>query len=427
MLEIGIDETTIVLQADPNHAYNKCMQWELLARVIINTFAERADFFNILGPKVSEEKAPAGYTKAYHYGSHNFYLALAYHPDQKKMGVVVKFSAQALDYYLQHRNIQFYELIHDVADKMYSTRLSRVDLTADYVDENVDTTAIYKDLIARNIDIFDKFDGITPDKPIYRRRGLKYRGYCDGDEIPTIYIGSPKSDLELRIYNKKQEQISRNGSKLERAISCHDWTRFELILRGNYAHQISDAIKRIETDIEFANLISSTFVQRFRFMKIEDGSPEQETYYTQMLIDCINSDNFKLRANVHKNYDLIKNIEYLFQGSGILTTLHKIYAIWGCNAVWELLWYTLDLIENYEPNNDCSKWVQRNANDYLEDYPIFEDFLKCNLPQIRPDRNQAKGLRKFDLYANQEKGKKLSDSNLVINLNKIMKQRRKEK
>ena len=357
MLELGIDEATIVLKANPKHAYCSGLPWELHAEVIINTFAQKADFKNVLGRRTTEEKAPAGYTKAYHYGSHNFYFALAYHPEQKTMGVVVKFSAQALDYYLQHRNIKFYQFMHIVADKMYSARLSRIDLTADYIDENVDTTDIYKNLVSKKVDIYDKFPGITPDKPIYRRRGLKYRGYCVGDEVPTIYVGSPKSDLELRIYDKRREQIDNLGTKVEKALKCKTWTRFELILKGNYAHQFTEALTLIYTDVAFANLIASTIVQKFRFMAVDNGLPDQETEYSQMLIDCINNDNFRLKANVHKNYDLAKNIEYLYQGSGILATLYKVFDIWGANAAWELLAYTLDSLEDYEPNDDCLHWL----------------------------------------------------------------------
>lgn len=405
MLELGIDEATIVLKANPKHAYFSRLPWELHAQVILNTFAQKADFKNVFGLRITEEKAPAGYTKAYHYGNHNFYFAMAYHPEQKTMGVVVKFSAQALDYYLQHRHIKFYQFMHIVADKMYSARLSRIDLTADYIDEAVDTTNIYKDLIARKIDIYDKFPGITPDEPIYRRRGLKYRGYCIGDEVPTIYVGSPKSDLELRIYDKRQEQIDNVGTKIEKALKCKDWTRFELILKGNYAHQFTEALSLVYTDVAFANLIASTILQKCRFMVISNDAPNHETKYTQMLVDCINNDDFILKANVHKNYELAKNIEYMYQGSGILSTLYKVHEIWGADATWELLAHTLDLLEEYEPNQDCSRWLAKNTDDYLSEYPTFRDFLESNLVKIISDKKHQKGLREFNIYEQEERKK----------------------
>ena len=146
MLELGIDEATIVLQDNTNNSYVGGESWITQAEAMIKRYAVLADFEVILGPQISESVAPAGYTVAYHYGSHNWYLALAYHPDYPRMGVVVKYSAMALDFYLEKRQIKFYQLMH-ITDKMYSERLSRIDFTADYIDEDIEVANISFNII----------------------------------------------------------------------------------------------------------------------------------------------------------------------------------------------------------------------------------------------------------------------------------------
>lgn len=393
MLELGVDEITLVLQPTPDDAYDVNAQWINIAEKMIDTYAKKADFENILGNKITEPKAPAGYTIAYHYGTHNWYMAVAYNPEQRSMGVIVKFSAQALDYYTEHRNIKLYKMLHITTDDMYTARLSRIDLTADYMDEDIDVTEIYHSLIDRKVDIYDKFPGPSPDRPIYRRRNLKYSGFCVRDEIPTIYIGSSQSNAQARIYDKRREQIERKGSKLSKALASKNWTRFEIVLRDEYAHQMTDALSLIYTDNAYANLIASVIVQKFRFMIIENGLPDHETDYTQMLIDCIANDDFKLRTSSTKNYDLSRNIEYLYYGSGIMQTLYKVQEIWGRDAAWELLAHTLDLLDDYEPNDDCQRWLLQNANDYLKKHPTLWNFLEDNLTDVIEDKKQKKGLR----------------------------------
>lgn len=395
MIELGVDEITIVLH-NTLGIIASSTQWEVTAETIINTFAQKADLINIFGIKVPEDNAPAGYTVAYHYGAHAFYFATAYHPTQPSMQVVVKFSAQALDYYIENSKMKLYRFWHMITSDIYKPRLSRIDLTADYIDLNVDPTLIYQNLVNRKIDIYDKFAGKTPDTPILRKRNLSFRGFAVKDEIPTIYVGAPSSDCQLRIYDKKREQVERAGSKLAKALNCSNWTRFECTLSKRYAHQMSDALSNIYTDTEFANLIASVIVQKFRFMDIDSkGNPDVETDFTQALIDCVSNNDFQLRASSTKNYDLAKNIEYLYHGSGILGTLHKVQEIWGTDAVWELLAHTLDILEDYEVNDSCAYWEMRNADDYKKQYPAFVDFLTDNLPTVISTKE--KGSKEFSI------------------------------
>jgi hypothetical protein len=58
-------------------------------------------------------------------------------------------------------------------------------------------------------------------------------GFGEEDTGRTIYVGSPKSDTRLRIYDKAAEQdISK-----DKRIGFVDWTRYELQIRNDLAHE----------------------------------------------------------------------------------------------------------------------------------------------------------------------------------------------
>lgn len=98
ILELGVDECTIVLQMnDDQFTIDESFDWIETAGVIIEKFISKADFISVYGEPIPEKKAPKGYTDAVTFGEHPFYLAIAYHDLIKSMGVIVKFSAQALD------------------------------------------------------------------------------------------------------------------------------------------------------------------------------------------------------------------------------------------------------------------------------------------------------------------------------------------
>lgn len=205
---------------------------------------------------------------------------------------------------------------------------------------------------------------------------MQYQGFIKGQEVPTIYIGSPRSDSRLRIYDKKLEQMERNGSKLHKANSCENWVRFEGVYRNKFAHQIGDALLNVKTDVEFSDLIACTMVQKFRIMYINNGIIDCDTEYTQMLLDTIANKSYILRSPSSRNYELAKSLRYLFNGSGVISTIFKIKEIWGDEAVAKLLKFIQDYVDEFKPNDDCRYWLIKNANDYKKNFCDFDDFMR---------------------------------------------------
>lgn len=384
MLELGVDEITLVLQLPTvNKSLLSVSDWRDIAEYLIHKFEKKSDVLNIFGEKESEPKSPAGYTVAYKYGEHNFYFAVAYHEFMIDMGVVIKFSAQALDFYLESTGIRVYQFFQMVSCTDYEQRLSRIDLTADFIDEDVDISEIYQTLMDKKVAIFREQYNARIGKKEYRKVPMKFKGIITGEEVGTIYVGSEKSNSRLRVYDKKTEQISNKGNKLDKALQCKNWVRFEGVFRNEYAHQLSSALMNIQNDDEFGNLIASTIYQKYLFMQIDNGKADAPTYYAQMIIDCVYDSSFKLRASLTRNYELAKNIAYIFYGSGVMNTFYKLKEFWGMDAVmWVLEYIAEKLQDDYIPNDDCRYWIKKNKTDYLKDYPDFNKYVNDNLTKL---------------------------------------------
>jgi len=295
------------------------------------------------------------------------------------MGVAIKFSALALDHYCVESGLNVYEFLQMIQDDSYSIRLSRVDFCVDFIDEDVNVSTIYQNLIDNRIGIFREHINEKTGKVSYRKVDMQYQGFIKGKEVPTIYLGAPASMSRLRIYDKKQEQIDRNGSKLDIAQQCKDWVRFEGIFRHEYSHQLTDELLKINNDDKFSNLIACTMIQKFRLMYIDNGVVDCDTEYSQTLLDSINNKSFVLKAPSSKNYEIVKSLIHLFCGSGVISTLNKIKTIWGDDAILVVLKFIEEYLGKWSQNDDCRYWIDRNKENYRRNHPDFDKFFNDNV------------------------------------------------
>lgn len=75
----------------------------------------------------------------------------------------------------------------------------------------------------------------------------------------------------------------------------------------------------------------------------------------------------------------MRNIDYIFKGSGIMNTLYKVEEIWGVEAAAYLLEYMAEyLTDEFEPSNDCLLWLRKNKIDYQKKYPTFNLYIGQN-------------------------------------------------
>lgn len=136
-LSVGVDEFTLILQPT-----NKVIviDWPDTMNEIIDVFVAKSRLMDLFGEMAFAEKVPAGYTNGVTFACRPWYLVISWHDDFPSMGVCVRFSAHAYATYKQEFKERFQSdiniavFLNMVQDGAYTTRLSRIDLTADYYD-----------------------------------------------------------------------------------------------------------------------------------------------------------------------------------------------------------------------------------------------------------------------------------------------------
>lgn len=380
MLELGIDEISLTLfPTRPINQDVKSDEWECYARHIIEHVATVARFREIFGPQKAYNKGWHGYDVVSTFGESAFCFKVAFHRNIPKMGVNLDFSAQALAFYLEATDQQVYEFMQSIQSDEYSLRLARVDLTADFINENHDVTHIYNDLIDSKVMAFREYTVKQTKQTKLIKQPYKLSGIIKGDDIGTLYLGSPKSKAFLRVYDKKQEQIETKGVNFKKAKSLNDWVRFEAVLRDDYAHQMTDQLLQVKNNNELGQLVAHTMACKFYLCYVQNGVLDCPTEYTQALLDASQNNTFALKSNNYTNTSLLRKINYVYNGSGLMAVLAMIEESWGLSAVYQFLELLAKAYQlTYKPNNENMAWIRAFSPVYQQTYTSFDDFICRN-------------------------------------------------
>lgn len=377
MLKTSIDELTIVLQATVSEKLNleSNADWQRLATEIITEFEVKADLKNILGDQQEAQKCPEGYDKGFNYGQHSFYFCIAYNSEIYSMGIIVKFSAQAVAYYLKASKQEAYSFLKSIKSDKYTFRLSRCDIDVDFLNETFTPTEIFNDLKHDKVLIY--YQKKKKDKLIFVRKKVKLQGFAIGKEVPTCYCGAVSSDSQLRIYDKKLEQIQRSGSKLAWVLKFDSVVRFELALKHDLAHNFTNLLLNIHSNKELNDLILSIFLQKFYFKRVATG---KSTLYTRKMEQALKGKKSYLLGHLNADNDLLRRMQYLLYESGTVSTLFKILSVWGYDDLDQAVDYIKKFVQNWNANDDCRYWLQKHAADTAETFSSFAD-LKDQLKE----------------------------------------------
>lgn len=375
MLKTSIDELTVVLQATVSEkmTLENNADWQKLANEIIVEFEKKTDLKGIFGERVEEASCPQGYTNGFCYGQHSFYFCIAYNESSYNMGIIVKFSAQSLAYYLKKTNQQVYSFLQALKSDKYEFRLSRCDVDVDFMNEKFTPTKIFKDL--KNEKVLAYYQKMKNGKMIFVKKNFKLQGFAIGKEVPSCYCGAVSSDSQLRIYDKKLEQIQRNGSKLAWVLKFDSVIRFELSLKHDLAHNMTDLLLNIHTDKELNDLILSVFLQKFYFKRATTGNP---TPYTRKMEQALKGKKSYLLGHLNVDNDLLKRFQYLLYSSGTISTLFKVLSLWGIDDLDEATDFIKQFVLDWSPNDGCRVWLKKHGSDTAESFTDFAD-LKKNL------------------------------------------------
>lgn len=370
-LSVGVDEFTLILQSVDidNMAPD---QWPEKVDAILEDFLKKSKIELLFGQlEPATAKIQAGYTDGLTYADQPWYFMIAWHEFYVKMGVCVKFSAFAYAAYKQafkaayQTDLNISTFLKMVQSNLYVTRLSRIDLTADYMN--------YPDPIIPNKQLSPDSIYNRLQDGLYRLQNNKGKStiktfsalHKDG-AYETFYAGTRKGKTDgfLRCYNKKEEQIQTHGFRYQEAELCESWVRFEAVFKQNYAHQIThQLLHEIGTDAELQQAISKHIVDRYCFWDVADN--EAAAFSADLAgIAAGARVNALSRPNARDN-SLAQSIAYLRDGSGLYATFYKVYEIWGADGERELLEHLKECYEyNYKlqapKNRDIQYWLNKH-------------------------------------------------------------------
>src|SRR5699024_4140784 len=138
---------------------NYIEQWEGMAINIINEFVKLSQLETVFGKlEDATQVLPHGYSKGFTCEGTTYYFAIGYHEDFIHMGICIKFSAHAwMEYRKQYEllygeSIQLHQFISNINNNnnLYTSRLSRIDIAIDFINEKVSVNTIYNQLSKKN-------------------------------------------------------------------------------------------------------------------------------------------------------------------------------------------------------------------------------------------------------------------------------------
>lgn len=374
-----MDEFTLVLQTTDDITFD---EWHNIAIMMADKFVTKSKIGELFGNlDIVDNKLMAGYTFGLMFSNRPWYFVICWHEQYPKMGVCVRFSAHAYTAYKQEyfnryqTSINISSLLKMVQSCIYTMRLSRIDLTADYKNyphlfnplDYLHPHAIYSAIMDGHIVILNCNDKNT----------IKSYSALDKDgAYETFYAGTRKGKTNgfLRCYDKRNEQIQSHGFRYDEAVACESWVRFEAVFKGIYAHQITEQLFDINTDLELQQLIAKHITDKYRFF---DRAKDDVTDFTDDLLKIsMGAQIAALAAPSARDNSLRQSISYLKDGSGLYSIFYKVYAIWGVDGERKLLKHLIKVYQDEYKKEvlekpDIGIWLKKHTeelkNQKLED------------------------------------------------------------
>lgn len=367
LLDVQVDEFTLVLQPSKRPLTNE--GWETLAINIIEEFSKLAHIETLFGMlEDSSQPLPQGYSHGFNCTGTTFYFTMAYHIDYIQMGICIKFSANAwMEYRRRFQDVlkkdaNIHTLLHSIENTdLYSSRLSRMDIAIDFINEKISVNTIYNQLSKKNQLVRNKSG---------RLNHSELSAITRNNVTSTFYLGSKGKNIKalLRVYNKKKEQIETIGTRYQEALQYQDWVRFESVFKGKYAHALTDKLKSITSSTDLKDLLVSAMTDRYLFYYAKSG---KLTTYSKKMLKLLNQRNFRFNSPSPRLNLLEQSQKHILNGSGLFSYLYKVYKIWGDDGLNDCLNFLYYEFEHYEPTEDVLSWLNKYTALYTKQgYPF---------------------------------------------------------
>lgn len=372
-LAVGVDEFTLVLRST---GALETIDWLDELDKMTDEFIRLSRIEELYGKlENATSKLQAGYTNGLTIANRPWHFMICWHEILPTMGLCIKFSAHAYaaycrDYEKKYQaKMNIVVFLKQIESDIYTMRLSRIDLTADYKDypnprnpaRQLDPNTLYEQIKSGNYIIRNH-----KDKKVIRT----YSALDKNGAYETFYAGSRKGKTDgfLRCYDKKQEQIETSGYRYDEAIQCESWVRFEAVFKGTYAHQITKQLKGISTEDELKQLIAMDISDKYRFY---DMTTAHELEITEDLVGLATGrDEGKLSCSGARDNTIRQSIEYLKKNSGLYMIFYKVNIVWGKKGEEALMEHLKAVYENdYKPEAEkkaeIRNWRKKHRRELM--------------------------------------------------------------
>lgn len=270
-----------------------------------------------------------GYNVCKQYGD----ILIGYHSRYEYMGIIVQLSGDACRAYRSMHNDCVAELflingLNAIAnDNNYMCAPTRVDIALDEyngawtVPQYVDAYYLQPQSQKRKAYIYT-YRAYTDGKPSYGLANAKTSAIM-GDGA-TLYVGSISSACRLRIYDKLAERINAD---IPVADNVERWTRYELVVRKEYARATGDALADLDvTDSDgYLRYLASVLANKYILCLDVDGL--RKHYIMQYLDGVADGSKTVLRSDDRRASTLVTSYGHIIGGSGFIGLAQKMVAI----------------------------------------------------------------------------------------------------
>lgn len=413
---VGIDEFTLVLQIVKRV---DVMTWAFHAEELIEEFVTLSKVEDVFGElEKSSDNLVQGYNLGYLLTTRPFYFSICFHTSHENMGICIKMSSTAYMTYKQEYLAKYGEemnlakFLRMVKSDNYSQSLSRVDFTADYFNfpnpifqnQYLHPDTIYNCLLKKTMQVVDGKG----------RSNIKvWSGLNKNGEYQTVYVGSKKSNTKtfLRIYDKKAEQIEKNGFRCQEALDCESWVRFEAVYKGEYSRQITKLLMNesiIQSKDDLQRFIAGKILDKYIF---KFTANDEITDFTEMLIEIVSGKEYApLECASPRDNSLFQSLKYIIKNSGLLITLAKAYFVYpNQDAAREILDWIYNMFGDYylgkimkNERHEVHKWLKKHRTEMSKE--TLKEVLESVEIAIEKEEEFPWRARKKNSTGEQERG-----------------------
>lgn len=161
------------------------------------------------------------------------------------------------------------------------------------------------------------------------------------------------------------------------AEKLDNWVRFEAEFKGQYAHQLTAAIKKCKTDEDLKNIIVGSILDRYGMYytkESKNGDANRPTKETKKMMELLSDHSFRFNSPSPRNNTMAQTIDYIQKNSGLFPLLWKAKEVWGTGTDKELLdWLFNQYYSGFVPNDDHIGWVKKYKALYQKEGKPWEE------------------------------------------------------